>query len=64
MPVKSPKLTQFYLDKEDKEQFMINCYLLDTSMSRELRSFVKRFNLEAETKGIKKLTYKAYRLSD
>ena len=43
MKISNPVLLQLYLPKEEKEAFVKLCFQSDTTMSREVRRFVREF---------------------
>ncbi len=49
MVISNPVVLQFYLPKEEKEAFYKNCFQADTTMSRELRRFIREFNADPPT---------------
>lgn len=44
MIIQHPVAIQFYVDRSEKEAFKRACFISDTSMSRELRRFMRQFS--------------------
>lgn len=43
MVIGNPVALQFYASREEKEAFKRACFMSDTTMSRELRKFIRHF---------------------